>query len=279
MKGGKKLVVTSLAAAVETLYNKGMKCRILTCAACAASLIIGMAAPCPVSAQNSRAYTGAYDDVDESRALNQALKNSRQFAGVTLQIPYRQPAEPGFEKVTYLKQEPCTMLRERIERLIHGIYVDIPPEYDHYGYEIRRYMAHIGGQDVLNSSHNIRAQLKNIKNAQIILKYWREAVNKEAEAIEAEIGKTTGDSSIRSSLKYHRGVAQAFFTEAASWMRNNQGLLEYLDGLDKDTYEFAQPTMVFNDTNALRHYAALLKARDKSLKQMQEYAPFIKMVY
>ena len=192
---------------------------------------------------------------------------------------YRSPIEPVFEKVTYLKIEPPGTLNERIDRLIHGIYVDVPPEYDHYGYEIRRYMSAIGNVDAINSNQNLQGQIKNIKSAEIILKYWAESLRKEFAEIEAEIETSNASSSTRSSFKYHRGVAEAFLTEATSWMRNNRKGLEYLLEIGAGSYQFDPPKFIFKDQKQLKKYTALYEAQQKALEQMKEYTPFRMMVY
>ncbi|MCB9982424.1 MAG: hypothetical protein H6861_01945 [Rhodospirillales bacterium] len=241
-----------------------------------AALLLGGSAD--LRAQSPGGYVTL--DYGSPQTLEDAL-NKPRIPGmpVQLEFPYKQPEEPYFEEVTFLKQAPPGTLSERVDRLTHGIYIYIQPEYDPYGHEIRRYMAHIGGQDVLNSSENIHGQLMNIKRAEIILKFWREAVNAEIKAIEKEIEDTNASSSVRTSFKYHSGVTKAFFAEAHSWMRNNRKLLEYLDNLDERSYEFAEPTMSFASYEQLTEYASFLKARDEALEQIQGYTPFIKMVY
>lgn len=253
--------------------------RLLYAYIAAGLLILGVITPLSQGfAQNAPAYRSFQKATPQT--LEEAMRAPR-VPGMPQQLkfPYKQPLEPVFDKVRFIKQEPPSTLRERIERLIHGIYVDIPPEYDLYGYEIRRYMAHIGGQAVLNSSQNIQGQLKNIKTAEIILRYWHKEIDKEASAIEAEIEETKASPSIRSSFKYHRGVAQAFFVEASSWLGNNRKLLEYLDGIGVDAYEFKDPDMTFKNFMQLQQYAIHLKARNDALEQIQGYTPFLRMVY
>ncbi len=194
-------------------------------------------------------------------------------------IEYRPLGEPSFDKVTFLKLDPPKSMSERIERLIHGIYIDIPPEYDHYGYEVRRYMAAVAGPEILGSKANLQGQIKNIKTAEIILKYWRESSQKEIAAIEAEIEENGASSSTRSSFKYHRGVAQAFFVEANSWLRNNRALLEYLDEINPEGYKFDSHIFEFKNQKYLRRFASFFKAQQNALKEIQGYTPFRMMVY
>ena len=194
-------------------------------------------------------------------------------------LQYKPPAEPVFEKVAFLKLDPPRSLRERIESLIHGVYVDIPPEYDHFGYEVRRYMASVAGPKILASQTNLKGQIKNIKTAEIVLKYWQEKHQKEVNAIGTEIEERDESSSIRTSFKYHRGVAQAFFVEANSWTRNNRAMLEYLVEIGPEAYTFKEHVFMFNDQKHLRKYASLFKAQQEALKEIQGYTPFRMMVY
>src|SRR4051812_43914435 len=53
-------------------------------------------------------------------------------------LVYAPPIEPNFIPVKFLKTTPPKTLQERIDRLVEGIKIDTPPEYDYYGYEIRR---------------------------------------------------------------------------------------------------------------------------------------------
>ena len=71
------------------------------------------------------------------------------------------PVEPNIEKVTFLKIDPPRSIKDRVNRLLHGLYTDIPPEFDHYGYEIRRYMAHIAGPNVLSNPERLQEVLRD----------------------------------------------------------------------------------------------------------------------
>lgn len=222
---------------------------------------------------------GAGDSILRQAYPQAGEKRERPNQGLEMpEFHYQPPSEPVFEKVEYQKLEPPLHLQERIERLIHGIKVDIPPEYDHYGYEIRRYMARVAGPKVLASQKNIEGQLQNIKNAEIILKYWRDTHAKEIAAIEAEI-EASNSSSYSTSFKYHRGVANAFFVEAGSWMNNNRAVLEYLQELGPQGYTFRDGKIKFGSRKELTKFLALFKAQREALEIIQGYTPFRMMVY
>lgn len=192
---------------------------------------------------------------------------------------YNRPDEPVFEKITFLKLEPPRTLSERVDALIQGMYVDIPPEYDHYGYEVRRYMAAVAGPEILGSPEKLKEQIKNTKRAEIVLKYWRQDVQEEISAIEAEIEQSNAPSSIRSSFKYHRGVAEAFFVEAGNWIYQNRAMLKYLQEIGPGAYELDEYSLSFSSQKDLQKFAGLYKAREAALERIQDYTPFRMMVY
>lgn len=187
--------------------------------------------------------------------------------------------DPEFEVVKYLKLDEPKTMRERIERLVHGIYVDLPPEYDHYGYELRRYMAHVGGPYVATSNTNIEGQLQNIKNAKIIAKHWQKTMFQEVKDIEAELETHESASSYRTLYKYNSGIARAFFTELSSWLDNNETLLEYLLTIDKNGYSYEAPVFRFADKEHLKQFARYYDAQIRSLEQIRKYPPFRIMLY
>lgn len=192
---------------------------------------------------------------------------------------YVPPAEPSFDKVSFVELGPARTLDQRIQRLIHGIYIDIPPQYDHYGYEIRRYMKSVAGPEVLSSRANIIGQVKNIKTAEIILKYWREAQSREIRDISEALEETNASSTTRSSFRYHRGVATAFFVEAASWMRNNRLALEFLLKIGADAFSYEEDSIKFKNYEDLKEFSALYDAQQAALDEIKEYTPFKVMVY
>lgn len=192
---------------------------------------------------------------------------------------YVSPKDPVFEKVVYMKIDPPGNLGERVDRLLHGIRIDVPPAYDHYGYEIRRYMAAIAGPQILGSPENLQAQIKNIKNAKIIARYWREAVKAEIAGIEEQIEAEDASSSVRSIFKFNRGAAEAFFVELESWMNTNRAALEVLLKMGPDRYSYTDPVLSFRNYEDLTYYASLHKTREEALQRIRAYTPFRMMIY
>lgn len=220
----------------------------------------------------------------QSQAEMPSLENdplSKLGGAMTGEVPqkYIPPKEPVFEKVVYMKIDPPGNLGERVDRLLHGIRVDVPPAYDHYGYEIRRYMAAIAGPQILGSPENLEAQLKNINNAKIIVRYWRQAVKAEIDGIEEQIDAEDASSSVRSIFKFNRGAVEAFFVELESWMNTNRAALEVLLKMGPDRYSYEDPVLAFRNYEDLAYYASLHKAREAALRHMRAYTPFRMMIY
>jgi hypothetical protein len=189
--------------------------------------------------------------------------------------------EPSFEKVTLLKIEPPMSLRERVDRLLYGIYTDIPPEYDHFGYEIRRYMAGIGNVQSLSDPAFIKKQLKNINTSKVILEYWGKELNKEINEIERIIEEKNDASSTRSTFKYNRGIVNAFLVESESWINNNKMALEYLEEIGPTAYKYNERkgTLIFKNKQHLKRFASIYKSKREALKEMRGYLPYRMMIY
>lgn len=195
------------------------------------------------------------------------------------QLAYAPPKEPVFEKIVYLKIDSPGSLGERVERLLHGIRVDIPPAYDHFGHEIRRYMAGVGGPQILGSHENLKAQIRNVNNAKIVARYWREAMMAEVAEIEKQIEAEDASSSTRMIFKFNRGVVQAFFAELESWLNVNRAMLDMLLRIGPDRYSYADPVLTFRNQEDMAYFSNLYRTREKALQQIRTYTPFRMMIY
>ncbi len=218
--------------------------------------------------QNASAQTVKYLML-EGQQLPPVLQNNQPLAF----------DDPEFEVVKYLKLKEPQSMRERIERLAHGIYVDLPPEYDHYGYEVRRYMAHVGGPLVPTSKTNVEGQLQNIKNAKIIAQHWQKTMFDEIKDIDEALKNSESESSYRALYKYNSGIVRAFFTELNSWLDNNETLLAYLMTVDDGGYTYEAPVFRFSDKKDLKQFARYYDAQIRALEQIRKYPPFRIMLY
>jgi len=206
-----------------------------------------------------------------------SVQDVRQFGAETTDIP--PPIEPRIEAVTFLRADPPKTLKMRVEALVYGIGADLQPEYDHFGYEIRRYMAHIGGPDVYKDAIRLKEELANIKKAGIVLRYWRKALYKEIgeieEAIETDI---RAGPQVKTMYKYNVSVAKAFLAETQNWIDNNRGLMEFVQE-NQGHYKYKYPYITFYNAQDMRKFMPLLIAREKSRMQMNTYLTFGMMIY
>jgi len=189
--------------------------------------------------------------------------------------------EPFFKKVTFLKLEEPSSFRERIDRLVYGITTDVAPEYDHYGYEIRRYMQSVGNAAKFNDPAFIEQQIKNLNTADIILEYWKKKLKADMEEIEGLIEERQETSSNRTMFKYNRGVANAFLIECKSWIDNNRAVLKYLQDVGPAAYRYdaEKGQFFFKNIQHFRDFSAIYKSKIKALTEMRSYLPFRMMVY
>jgi hypothetical protein len=193
-------------------------------------------------------------------------------------LPYQPPVEPNIPPVKFLVQEPSTSLKDNVDRLLQGIKVDLPPQYDLYGYEIRRYMAHIGGPDVYSNEERLREELKNIRRAKIVFEYWRKDIMKKNDDIRARIEAENPGSDVRTSFNYNSGVVAAFLTECQSWIDRNEELLEFLLAR-QGMYSYKSPALIFQYTEDLNAFSVKYDAAQKAKKYITEYPTFSMMVY
>lgn len=218
---------------------------------------------------------------DELRAEKMVESGKGQPRLTNTDLEYAPPMEPSFPETKFLKLDPPRNLQERIDRLLHGVYTDIPPEYDHYGYAIRRYMSHVGGPHVLGNPHRLQKELKNIRRAKIVFDYWNRELSNELAEIELELENGKDISSrARTMFKYNQGIIRAFLIELRYWLINNEALLQFLSerrvGAD---YVYEDPVIEFEDNDDRLEFISLYKARQKALLNINEYAPFGQMVY
>jgi len=193
-------------------------------------------------------------------------------------LMYAPPVEPNFPPVKFLKIAPPKNLQDRIDRLVEGIITDIPPEYDYYGYEIRRYMAHAGAPEIYAEEKRLSDEALNVKKAHIVYNYWQEYLSDEMKAIGDEIEKTKPSSNIRDAFKYNSGIVAAFEIECRAWLDNNEALLDFIAS-DRDSFIFEKPTLTFNASSDRAAFVSILTAREKALAQMSKYHAFAGMIY
>ena len=188
------------------------------------------------------------------------------------------PIEPKIDKVTFMKVEPPRTMKERIDNLLLGIYTDVPPEYDHYGYEIRRYMTHTLSPEVLGDVEKIKAELVNIATARLILSYWQKDIFKRIADIEKELDADTTSTGLRSTFKYNRGIVEDFSSKIRRWLDGNEKFLKFLFE-NQGAFGFRDPEFLFDEQEDRNMAVSLLEQHKLALEEIRKFSPFSVMVY
>lgn len=188
------------------------------------------------------------------------------------------PNEPNIVPIVFLEDVPPRGIMERISRLTQGITTDMPPEYDIYGYEIRRYMASVGNPKVYTDDDFLIEQIKNVRKARVIASYWQKHVEKEIDEIEQIIEDKDSTSTVRTAIKQARLTTRSFMIDLQGWIDSNERLLMHL--LDIQGYiQLEYPDVVFIRPNERIDFFNLFQARQHKLKEIREYQAFAMMVY
>jgi hypothetical protein len=206
--------------------------------------------------------------------IQHAGRNRNDYFDMDLE----QPIEPHFKQVKFINQPPPKTLSERVDRLIHGIKIDIPPQYDHYGYEIRRYMKSILTPHDLHNSLILPEKIKNAKTARVILEYWKKSLNEEMSQIEVELEKGSTTPTLRTTYRYNAGIVNAFIADAYLWIDKN---IEFLEFLRENSGEFYvnYPFYDVPERSVRTKFTELYKKREEGLNHIIVYSPFRAMIY
>ncbi len=199
---------------------------------------------------------------------------------VTIDDDDEYPIEPNIQGVDFLKLPSVSSLDERVERLVQGISVDIPPEYDHYGYEIRRYMAHVGHPKIHQDGEDdfLIEQIKNVRKASVIAKYWKKHIEGEISEMKELVEKEGIPFSTKTAYKQNAVTVKTFLISLVSWIDANERLLMYVFD-NPGVYEVYYPEIIFVKPTLRIEYFNLVTHRAQKLKEMQVYQPFAIMVY
>ncbi len=188
------------------------------------------------------------------------------------------PNEPNIVPVKFQEDKPPRGIMERIQRLTLGISTDTPPEFDVYGYEIRRYMASVGNAKIYYDDEFLVEQLKNAKKARIIASFWQKHLQTEIEEIENIIEEKDSTSSVRTAIKQARLETRSFIIDLQGWIDSNERLLTHI--LDMQGYiQFEYPEVIFIRPNERVEFFNRFQARQYKLKEIKKYQPFAMMVY
>jgi hypothetical protein len=191
---------------------------------------------------------------------------------------YSEKTDPEFPVVTFKKMAKPVTLEEWLELIVQGILTDVPPEYDYYGYEIRRYMAKIGSEDIYGIEARLAEEAENINNARAIMEHWNRHLMRHIEYIRQEIETQNASATIRSTYKYNAAVIQKFQIDIQRWFDANEVLLDFL-AKERTSYKIADGVLTFNSSAERGVFKALIDARNKARDIMNEYHSFSMMAY
>lgn len=213
--------------------------------------------------------------------LNRASESAALFNAPNvneIRANYKGPKEPILPKTKFIQFDHPAHIQGQAESLMHGITIGLPPEYDHYGYELRRYMKSVGNFDIYKNSLRLAQERKNLEKARIISRYWRQKMNTDTGTLSKRIIAENADSKARTTYKLNSGILKAFTIEMQSWLNANEALLNFLAERQK-FYKFDNGRIIFRSANDRAMFVSLYAAREKSRQQMHKYDPFKVMVY
>ena len=190
------------------------------------------------------------------------------------------PVEPNITKVEFLKPPEVSDVRNRVDALLHGVTKDIPPEFDHYGYEIRRYMARSSNMKVFEDEEYIKQQIKNVRKARVIADFWRKSLEEEISALEEIIENDDGSVAfaVRTAFKQNKITITTFLISLQSWIDANEQLLLFIFN-NPDLFEIYYPEIIIQSTADNLSFYNLLLVRQIKLKEIKAYRTFEMMVY
>ena len=190
------------------------------------------------------------------------------------------PKEPNIASVIFLKLSPLTGLEERVDRLIHGIKKDIPPEFDHYGYEIRRYMAKSCNITIFEDEEYLIEQIRNVRKAKVIYKYWKEHLESEIAEIDKILEKRDKDSdlSLRTTLRQNKATVKTFLVSLKLWITSNENVLLQIFK-NPEIYNTSYPEIIIPSVKDRLGFYNYFTAKQTRLKEIRSYVPFALMVH
>ncbi len=190
------------------------------------------------------------------------------------------PVEPNIIKVKFLKLPEISGIKERVDRLVQGIDIDLPPEYDHYGYEIRRYMASVGNLKIFEDDDFLIEQIKNTRKAKVIAEYWKKHINEEIKELDKIVLEDDNISfSVRTAFKQNKVTTRAFLISLEAWIEKNEDFLMVILENPSSMYEVLYPEIIIKDDKLRNDFFNKLNVKQVKLKEIREYQPFAMMVY
>lgn len=188
------------------------------------------------------------------------------------------PEEPKFADIKYKKDTPIISIEDRINRLNHGTTKVIPPEYDHFGHEIRKYMENVGNVKIFDDEEFLKDKIKSVKKARVVFDYWEDHLNKETKQIEAILAEETVTATARTNYKQNEARLKTFIVVVKSWIDANERYLTFVFD-NQEFLEIQYPEIIVTESRFKVELYNLLAFKQQKLKELQDFGPFEMMVY
>lgn len=189
------------------------------------------------------------------------------------------PSAPNIGQVKFLKMPKLNSIEEQVDRLVQGISLDVQPEYDHFGYEIRRYMSRVGDPEIYEDGQFLIDQIKNVRKANVIAEYWGKHIEKEIADIEEKMKNQKGISrATKTAFRQNKIKARSFMVALKAWIKSNEEFLMVLYDNPR-SYSLDYPDLnVSNARIRTDIYNKLLIKRTR-LEGIKKYMGFAMMAY
>lgn len=189
------------------------------------------------------------------------------------------PNAPIITKTTFVKLPEVIGIDDRVKRLMEGITEIIPPKYDHYGYEIRRYMQNAGDIRIYSNDEFLREQIVNVRRAGVIADFWKRELENEIAYLQEQLdAKPEENLSTKATLKRNEAEIRRFVIVLNSWIMLNEKIL-LLIFKDQDFYSVIYPEVIVSSGREKIALYNLMNAKQTRLKDLKRYAPFEIMFY
>ncbi len=232
-----------------------------------------------VGSQNGAAYAANAPVFNTDSAYAAVFEPRMTNTSVIIDEDDVPPLEPNIATTRFLKYPPVSSLGERVDRLVYGITTDIQPEYDHFGYEIRRYMTDVGNIKIFDGPEFLVKQIKNVRKARVIAEYWKKHINNEVLEIQEIMDVDSSlDLRVRTAFKQNKIAAQTFMISLKAWIDANERVLLSIHK-NPSLYEVEYPEVLIVLPTKRTEFYNLYATKQAKLKDIQQYQPFALMVY
>lgn len=238
------------------------------------SLVFFSLVPANVQAQRGQMERPNFDTRYEDVFMPKLGSNSI-FIGANEKVPFA----PIITKTTFVRLPDVVGIPARVKRVVEGVTEIIPPKYDHYGYEIRRYMQNVGDIRIYEDEDFLREQIVNVRRAGVIADFWKRQLEADLDELNALLDEQPEKYfSTKAMLKRHESEIQRFVVVLNSWITLNEKML-LLVFKEPDFYSVIYPEIIVSSGQEKVALYNLMNAKQTRLKDLKRYAPFAIMAY